>query len=569
MSSTTSCLRCGHPFDGSREVERLLGHTIKDVPALGIQQEGDVAAIQVEVRLLDDLIRRLNQNRARLLQKVNNLQAKTRRLPPEVLSTIFQLAHPPIDVGTRSIPAEFRKDLRRYAFTEEEEEEEGEEFQLVLGAVSHHWRQVAWATPQLWTTISIEAHETVGESNVSLLSLYFENSRNLPMTVVLDFRDQLELMMDRKRKEPSWFIKSLEDLFRDNAAKIRNFTMTGIPIEWTHLIRESFSRCESMTLYWSSSFTNQRFEGTHLLDLAQLPSLLHLRLKNLRTPFTLPWSTITTLQLDGVPIERCVQSLAKCPNLIKFENDYQSRPSQDSSALLNHTVVLAHLESLTWYAHDSAWSSAFLCHMRFSRLRVLKWSVRPLVLPFSEQFENNLITFFSSLPETLRVLELYDVGYGYQIMKPLLAGIPHLAELILRHCAFGTFSMAISMVGRPAAGIIEDTMGHRAFVDPNQSEGPKILPCLRKLTMFFGYRPFRLEVYVEMLEALHIARVVQEPFHLELVAGLGHDTWDFEILAKLKRLAESGFKFEVTLNSQPLDFMSPLIDVPLLPQCDQ
>lgn len=129
--------------------------------------------------------------------------------------------------------------------------------------------------------------------------------------------------------------------------------------------------------------------------------------------------------------------------------------------------------------------------------------------------------------------------------------------------------MAISMVGRPAAGIIEDTMGHRAFVDPNQSEGPKILPCLRKLTMFFGYRPFRLEVYVEMLEALHIARVVQEPFHLELVAGLGHDTWDFEILAKLKRLAESGFKFEVTLNSQPLDFMSPLIDVPLLPQCDQ
>lgn len=253
MSSTTSCLRCGHPFDGSREVERLLGHTIKDVLALGIQQEGDVAAIQVEVRLLDDLIRRLNQNRARLLQKVNNLQAKTRRLPPEVLSTIFQLAHPPIDVGTRSIPAEFRKDLRRYAFTEEEEEEEGEEFQLVLGAVSHHWRQVAWATPQLWTTISIEAHETVGESNVSLLSLYFENSRNLPMTVVLDFRDQLELMMDRKGKEPSWFIKSLEDLFRDNAAKIRNFTMTGIPIEWTHLIRESFSRCESMTLYWSSS----------------------------------------------------------------------------------------------------------------------------------------------------------------------------------------------------------------------------------------------------------------------------------------------------------------------------
>ncbi len=175
MLSDISCPRCGHFFGCSEKLENFGNHLIGGGPAglsLCGQREGDVTVIQEELRRLDGLIHQLNQNRARLLHKVNQMQAATRRLPPEVLSTIFQFARPPIDFDARRTPSEFLADPDLWRETREAEDD----FQLVLSAVSCHWRQVVWATPQLWTTISVEVCQTGGKSNLSLLSLYFENS---------------------------------------------------------------------------------------------------------------------------------------------------------------------------------------------------------------------------------------------------------------------------------------------------------------------------------------------------------------------------------------------------------
>lgn len=559
MFPTTSCPRCGHSYKNIH-VEKSGGHAIMDTPSLWVQQEGDMAVILEEVRRLDGLIHQINEDKARLLRRVNSMQAATRRLPPELLSTIFLFVRPPIDFNTRSTPVHLPEDDegRRDAYGEEDD------FQIVLGAVSSHWRQIAWRTPQLWTTISVEVYETTGENNVSLLSLYFENSQSLPLTIELDFRAQLALLLEPADSleggPPDCVmpIESIKTLFINNAAKIQNFIVTGLPLHWISLINKAFSRCQSMTLFWPPSYYTQEEQNTQPLDLSELPSLRHLRLKNFILPSILPCQTITTLQLHGMTVRQCVESLINCTNLIKFENlGFRRRSPLDPLPSLTQSIVLENLESLTWCIHEDSWSSTFFAYIRFPKLCALKLFAKLSKTP-SENLYNDIATFFSGL-ESLQVLELDSIFLGYRFMKTALASTPHLTELILNTCSFTMRSMAISMIGRPVDGLVEDTAEKRAVVGSDQLDGAKMLPRLRKLIILVTYGLQKSEMIVEMLEALQGARVAQEHFSLEL-SQLECD-WRLECLGKLKQLAESGFEFEILMESRPLDYMSPLVGV--------
>ncbi len=123
---------------------------------------------------------------------------------------------------------------------------------------------------------------------------------------------------------------------------------------------------------------------------------------------------------------------------------------------------MEHLETLTRSAHD-AYGWSFVRHIRFSKLRILTWTVRPYSeRQFSEEFQNDLFAFFSSLPDTLETLELFCVWYGYRIMKALLTSIPQITELVLRGCDTITRLMAVSMIGRLSNGLIENTKGEKS-----------------------------------------------------------------------------------------------------------
>lgn len=546
MSSTSSCPRCGHSFNGLQEADKFGDQTAVNASNLWALQAGDVAVIQEEVRRMDSLIHQLNRDRARLLQRVNNLQATTRRLPPEVLSTIFQFAHPPIDFDTRPTPSELleHRGLRREAWQEDD-------FQLVLGAVSWHWRQVVWATPQMWTTLSVEVHEATCGNMVSLLELYFKNSRRLPMTVELDFRAQL-MLLDAATPEALEgeddslsLIETLQTPLLNNAAKIRNLIVTGLPPEWFTFIGKTFSHCQSMMLYWPPAGTKTWRPAHFRLDLVELSSLHHLRLKELYTPAVLPWSILTILQLVGMPINVCVESLAKCPNLIEFEAT--STTSSTSRDYLHQPVVLEYLESFTWVNpkdDDNAWNCAFLRHIRFSKLRILKWSDHGWERDFSEEIENGFVAFFSHLPVTLRVLELTDVWYDRRILEAIFTSVPCLLELVLiANDGLGeTEDLIVNMIGRPAAG----SLG-----------GTKITTCLRKLVISGECAHPTPHLLVEMLEALRSTSVMQRNFCLELTS-----TWRWRhsypsILAEFKRLAESGLRLKILVDSVPLDYMLP------------
>jgi hypothetical protein len=57
---------------------------------------------------------------------------------------------------------------------------------LYLGAVCQKWRQLAWATPTLWTSCLVGDRDVVGWSNHTeqLLVGWLERSGGLPLTII-------------------------------------------------------------------------------------------------------------------------------------------------------------------------------------------------------------------------------------------------------------------------------------------------------------------------------------------------------------------------------------------------
>lgn len=94
MTTKVSCPSCGHIFKAN-DVDLDVGvfPTLSDSAVWA--QPNDVAFLQEEVSRLDGIIRRLNEERATYLRRINSAQASTRQLPSKVLSTIFRFACEP------------------------------------------------------------------------------------------------------------------------------------------------------------------------------------------------------------------------------------------------------------------------------------------------------------------------------------------------------------------------------------------------------------------------------------------------------------------------------------------
>lgn len=113
------------------------------------------------------------------------------RLPVELLSYIFSLR-------THDTLGDDDNDDRNPPFTTE-----SIKTPLILSSVNHHWRNIAYNTPSLWTSICVTVElidglkdEPAGAAqyptvlnNRHLIS-YLSLSRNYPLDILIDARDQ-------------------------------------------------------------------------------------------------------------------------------------------------------------------------------------------------------------------------------------------------------------------------------------------------------------------------------------------------------------------------------------------
>ena len=124
-----------------------------------------------ELAELDALLERLRLKRYDLKRKINRLHSPiVRQLPPDVTSTIFEFCLPDFtDYKSSSSYAFFQEDLS---------------FPLSLGAICSYWRDIAWSTPSLWSSLVVRVGSKQNPRIITgLAQEWFARSGQLPLSI--------------------------------------------------------------------------------------------------------------------------------------------------------------------------------------------------------------------------------------------------------------------------------------------------------------------------------------------------------------------------------------------------
>ncbi|KAJ7058661.1 hypothetical protein C8F01DRAFT_1302535 [Mycena amicta] len=219
------------------------------------------------------------QQRIRHRMRLRSLSAPIRRLPLEVLCTIFDLSGPYDAAGPRSGPyyVEWHPDAQ---------DRLAQGHLLRLAAVCHFWRDVVFATPWLWSSIDVDLRDVHWEPPdvLDLLRASLERSRGCPLTV--------------------YFHASRRDAYLTPQAPL------ALLLEHSERFHSAQIVCNGWTFPNLSQLRN-RIPNLVYLSLRQLVSGVQVdflqnapRLRRLAVEFedeiaipTLPWSQITQLSI--------------------------------------------------------------------------------------------------------------------------------------------------------------------------------------------------------------------------------------------------------------------------------
>lgn len=511
-TASIDCPSCGHSFvhrSGVREPQSERSDSLSD--------------LQDRVRNLDAVISRLNQERASALRDINNLRDKTSRLPPEILSRIFQLVRPPIDFHNH-LPATEGHDRRiRCRHFRRDTYHREEDYHFSLAAVSRRWRQIVLSTPQLWTTLSIGVWDAFNGSHISLLDLYSRCAGDLGISMELDFRYHLLRRPEEGRQEEVAslaLLKPVLEAFIGFAPKIQHLSLISPPSEIIFSINKDFSSCSSLIIQDIDLFF---WWGARPPVVVDLPHLQRVSLHSFNSSFILPWLSITSLELNRMPRSVSFDGLMRCVNLVKFSTRV-TPPSSYTFPRHPEPTVHENLELMLFDDVD-------LYHrFRFTKLRALHWN--NIYMKLTNCHIRRVI--FANLPSTLVSLTLGQVRLAGDMehgLQDLFICVPQLAELRLFECDHDFICFVIKSISRRA--------------QPSQPQvspvlGSTILPNLRKLFIPSAMAIFS-GIIVDMLEAMSTVRTNEEGFYIEVY----NIHWDEEASQRLQELASQGFNFDI------------------------
>jgi hypothetical protein len=134
------------------------------------------AAIRHQIKQLEEEITKLKAKDDTLGTTMNAFHDPfIHKFPPEIGSHILRLSLPTLKDGEHEREAVHGRRSAEWAAP------------LKLGSVCRKWRQLAWATPDLWTTLYIKIHPSMSystaESLPGLLREWLGRSGVLPLTI--------------------------------------------------------------------------------------------------------------------------------------------------------------------------------------------------------------------------------------------------------------------------------------------------------------------------------------------------------------------------------------------------
>jgi hypothetical protein len=354
-----------------------------------IELEKEKKELEIRIEKID-LRRRalrtvMNKNHDRLIL----------RFPPEIASHIFIQYAPPsalFNKGNRSTP-------------------------LYLGAVCQKWRQLAWATPQLWSSLLVGSIEC-GRYNCSsrsdlpqLIADWLERSASLPLTIRFDqvpvYHDVINILNKHSAK---WYDMHF-----------------GLPPRYLHRLHGSSDSpgniLRRLVLCSSLSSTGDSDCSTFSMKSKPSPTDLTLLMVGLRH-VDIMWNNLTVASVDYIGVDECFELIRRAPLL---ETLTLSRISVSSCLfpIPNTRIICPHLHSLEL--------------SRIAEENVVAKILDSLCLPSLEQWIHdqpsmpldNMISFIGCL-SCLKIFKITVEEPDYHPVTRLLCLLPSLEFLQLR-----------------------------------------------------------------------------------------------------------------------------------------
>ncbi|KAF9443400.1 hypothetical protein P691DRAFT_414250 [Macrolepiota fuliginosa MF-IS2] len=410
----------------------------------------DAPVLLERSKQLDDAIARLVQERTKVLQRVNELCARTRNLPHDILSTIFRFACPS--------PGDF--DSPPLSYTQDVQPHSNQSLPcatnaILLGAVSVFWRQVAWFTPYIWSSLCLEVDLWNVAWCVNTLRQFFLNSGGLLLSLELDFKkwQSIDGMRHVNPKVSGPLrIGAIQDIVRRYAGKLKALGLINPPSEWLQLPSDEFDRLEGFAVSWFN-YPSPPLTLKAGLPPRPLPLKIPFRVHKLTlfapptTSIGLNWDAITDLCLYQVDYESCVELFLQCPNLLSYKclEPKEKKGSGPSWGLLEQPAEHDGLEHLVWHFPNigpAAFSLFMFEHLVLPSIRTLHLKVAGVAEP--EECDGLASAFIRCLPSTLKsvtlefdVFDLHDPLKRFGILRKWLVSCPVSLEYF---CVLGASS---------------------------------------------------------------------------------------------------------------------------------
>ena len=353
--------------------------------------------LEQEIRELEQMIEKLHNRRRALRTVMNeNHDHLIHKFPPEIASHIFiQYAPPSVNSykGGRSTP-------------------------LLLGSVCRKWRQLAWATPQLWSSIVIGPDKVP----LGLVAEWLERSASLPLTI--------------KFYGYSGQLKGVSQILNKHSARWYDMYLYIPPTFFRRFDGLSQGNILHRLVLRTNTSPNTHSDPPKF-SMKSEPRPTDLTLLEVGLPcVVIIWNNLTVASLSEIDVGDCVELIRRAPLL----HTLRMREINSLSGIFplpNTRIVHPHLHALELQITDRSASVGFLDSVCLPSLEqwiherdiflvehmisFIEWSPRLKVLKVStDNIPDHQVAQLLSHLSTLELLELRSFQDRYYRISDLI-----------------------------------------------------------------------------------------------------------------------------------------------------
>ena len=354
-----------------------------------------------ELAELDVLLERLRYKRYYLKRKINQLHSSIiRQLPPDVTSTIFEFCLP--DFTDNQLSPDTKEDLS---------------IPLSLGAICSYWREIAWSTPSLWSSLVVRVtseHDT--DIVTGIAQEWLARSGHLPLSI--------RILSESTSNYNE--VSALADIINQYSTRWSELDLYLPDISFQHFhATDNHAPILKSTRFHCS----YRFTSMHLNFQLTCPRLERATLSSFPLDGTnIQWDNLTHLTLHSMPICQHFLILPKTPRLVFLKvsgscTRYRSR----------NVVLLTSLRSLQLLIPRNA--DFFLDNLTAPGLEIFCLPRHHYDPP-----TENITSFLRRSTCSLRSLSMTFQEYSERYMN-LLQSIPSLNTLSIRSLGIGALAI--------------------------------------------------------------------------------------------------------------------------------